>query len=187
MPLPRDGADAPAGFVYRPEFLTGDEERALVDAIGAVELSEVRMRGVVARRRTAHFGWRYGYETGRIEPGPTIPGFLRPLRARVAALAGVSADALVEIMLTEYPAGAGIGWHRDAPMFDLVAGVSLLGACRFRFDRGPGAGRETRAVTLEPRSAYLLTGESRAAWRHSIPPTRALRYSVTFRTLDHRS
>jgi DNA oxidative demethylase len=137
----------------------------------------------VARRRTAHFGWLYGYETWRIEPGPPIPDFLLPLRDRVGSLVGVAPDALVEVLLTEYRPGAGIGWHRDAAMFGVVAGVSLLGACRFRFERGNGDERETRGVTLAPRSAYLLSGEARATWRHCIPPTKELRYSVTFRTL----
>jgi alkylated DNA repair dioxygenase AlkB len=89
----------------------------------------------------------------------------------------------VEVLVTEYTPGAGIGWHRDAPMFGVVVGVSLLGACRFRFRRGKDATAETRAVELAPRSAYVLDGEARTLWQHSIPPARALRYSVTFRTL----
>jgi alkylated DNA repair protein (DNA oxidative demethylase) len=179
--------DVPPGFIYRPEFVTEDEERDLVAAIRAIEFSEVKMHGVVARRRTAHFGWLYGYETARIAPGPSSPGFLLPLRERVAELAGVATDDLAEILVTEYQPGAGIGWHLDAPMFGDVAGVSLLGVCRFRFERGLGTARETRAATLAPRSAYLLTGEARSTWRHSIPPTKELRYSVTFRTLRTRA
>jgi alkylated DNA repair dioxygenase AlkB len=179
--------DPPPGFVYRLEFVSEAEERDLADALRRMEFSEVKMRGAVARRRTAHFGWLYGYETWRIEPGPPIPDVLLPLRERVGELAGVAPDALVEVLLTEYQPGAGIGWHRDAPMFGVVAGVSLLGACRFRFERGTGDARETRAVTLAPRSAYLLTGEARATWRHSIPPAKELRYSVTFRTLRART
>jgi alkylated DNA repair dioxygenase AlkB len=141
------------------------------------------MRGQVARRRTAHFGWVYGYESWRIAPGPPLPDFLQPLRERVAALAGVDARALAEALVTEYPAEAAIGWHRDAPQFGVVIGVSLASACRMRFQRGHGAARETRAVTLEARSAYVLTGEARQQWQHSIPPMKAARYSVTFRTL----
>jgi alkylated DNA repair protein (DNA oxidative demethylase) len=178
--------DAALGFVYRQEFVSEAEEHDLVEAIRGIDFSEVKMRGAVARRRTAHFGWLYGYETWRIEPGPPIPDFLLPLRERVGELAGVVPEELVEALITQYSPGAGIGWHRDAPMFGVVAGVSLLGDCRFRFERGKGAERETRAVTLASRSAYLLTGEARAIWRHSIPPMKGLRYSVTFRTLRPR-
>ena len=85
-----------------------------------------------------------------------------------------------------YPAGAGIGWHRDAPQFGLVVGVSLLGACRMRFQRGTGSARQTRALELAPRSAYVLDGAVRWQWQHSIPPTKSPRYSVTFRTLRER-
>ena len=90
---------------------------------------------------------------------------------------------VTEVLVTEYPPGAGIGWHRDAPQFGVVVGVSLLSACRMRFQMGKGTARETCAMMLAPRSVYVLTGSVREQWRHSIPPTRALRYSVTFRTL----
>ena len=173
----------PPGFVYHPRIVGETEEVALVEGIRDLAFGEVRMRGVAARRRTAHFGWLYGYESWRIEPGPPIPPFLLPLRERAAALAAVDAERFVEVLVTEYTPGAGIGWHRDAPMFGEVVGVSLLGACRLRFRRGKDGTAETRAVELAPRSAYVLDGEARTLWQHSIPPARTLRYSVTFRTL----
>jgi alkylated DNA repair dioxygenase AlkB len=177
---------APPGFLYYSGILTAEEELALVSGVRGLEFSAVEMRGQVARRRTAHFGWLYGYESWRITPGPPLPEFLLPLRARVAPLGNVDAAALVEVLVTEYPAGAAIGWHRDAPQFGDVIGVSLLSACRMRFQRGRGAERRTGAVTLEPRSAYVLTGEARQQWQHSIPAMRAPRYSITFRTLRTR-
>ena len=173
----------PAGFISCQDFLSREEEPALIGAVRSLDFSEVRMRGQVARRRTAHFGWRYGYESWRVEPGPPIPESFMALRGRAGALAGVEARTLEEVLVTEYPPGAGIGWHRDAPSFGVVVGVSLLGACRFRFARGTGPSRETRAVILEPRSAYVLSGPARWQWQHSIPPTRTARYSITFRTM----
>jgi len=173
----------PEGFLYRPDLLSEPEEADLVAHVRALQFSAVEMRGQVARRRAAHFGWVYGYESWRIEPGPPIPGFLEPLRERAATLAGVEPEALAEVLVTEYPEGAGIGWHRDAPQFGLVIGVSLLSGCRLRLQRRAGPARQTRAMILEPRSSYVLDGEVRWQWRHSIPPTKALRYSVTFRTL----
>jgi DNA oxidative demethylase len=175
--------DAPSGFLYHPEVVSDAEERELAAELGRIEFGAVTMRGQVARRRTAHFGWLYGYESWRITPGPPLPEFLGPLRARAATLAGIAPEALAEVLLTEYPPGAGIGWHRDAPQFGLVIGVSLLSDCRMRFQRSSGSERQTRAVILAPRSAYVLAGEARLQWQHSIPPTRALRFSVTFRTL----
>jgi alkylated DNA repair dioxygenase AlkB len=176
-------ASPPPGFRYAPDVVTSAEERRLVEGMRGLAWQEVKMRGQVARRRTVHFGWLYGYETSRIEPGPPLPDFLLPLRERAGTLAGVAPDALVEVLVTEYAPGAGIGWHRDAPMFGDVVGVSLLSPCRFRFQRGTGTARETRAVAVEPRSAYVMAGSARWQWQHSIPPMKAWRYSVTFRTL----
>jgi len=175
--------DLPDGFVYRPDVISEAEEDTLLRGLRALAFGEIRMRGQVARRRTVHFGWTYGYETWRVEPGPPIPAFLSGLRTRAAALAGVAPDAMAEVLVTHYPPGAGIGWHGDAPAFGVVVGVSLLGAARFRFQQGRGAARRTRALTLAPRSAYVLDGAARWQWQHAIPPGREERYSVTFRTL----
>lgn len=173
----------PAGLVYCADVVTADEERQLAECLETVAFGDVRMRGQVARRRTAHFGWLYGYESGRVEPGPPVPAFLESLRARAATLAGVDALALGEVLLTDYPPGAGIGWHRDAPAFGVVVGVSLIGGCRLRFRQGVPRAREMWSIDLGPRSAYVLAGAARWQWQHSIPPLRARRYSVTFRTL----
>lgn len=176
-------SETPPGFVYQPDFLTTDEEREVLEGVAALAFHDVTMRGQVARRRTTHFGWTYGYETWRIEPGPPIPEFLQALRERAGTLGGVAAADLVEVLVTHYPPGAGIGWHRDAPMFGTVIGVSLSSACRFRFQRGKGLERRTAAAVLEPRSAYALDSAARWQWQHSIPPGKTERYSVTYRTL----
>ena len=142
------------------------------------------MHGMTALRRVKHFGWIYGYDSWRIEPGPPVPPFLLPLRERVAAWMAVPPAALEEILISEYRPGATIGWHRDAPMFGpTVVGVSLSGTCRFRFRKGKIRRWETAEMTLEPRSAYLISGSARRDWQHSIPGTKTLRYSITFRTL----
>lgn len=91
------------------------------------------------------------------------------------------------MLVTEYPPGAVIGWHRDAAAFDFVVGVSLLGSCQFKFRRGEGKARESVGLIVEPRSAYILDGPARTQWQHSIPPTKTERYSITFRTLRKKS
>jgi DNA oxidative demethylase len=185
----------PPGFHLRRELLDADEEAALLDAVGRLEFSRVAMRGGVAKRRTVHYGWTYGYTARTTEPGVPIPEFLLPLRARAAEWAGIDAGAFGEALVTEYPAGAGIGWHRDAPMFgDIIAGVSLGSACTMKFrpyvspkDLAPGhlrpARRSMHAVQLPGRSGYLITGVARRDYEHSIPEAKGLRYSITFRTI----
>jgi alkylated DNA repair dioxygenase AlkB len=182
----------PEGFEYRDAFVAADEARALAEAIERLAFSRVEMRGGVARRRTAHFGWAYGYYSRRTTPGEPLPEFLLAVRARAAGWAGLEPEAFAEALVTEYPAGAPIGWHRDAPMFGDIAGISLLSACRMKFRPYVSPGdlasarpprRTTHEVTLEPRSAYLLRGVARRDFEHHIPAVDALRYSITFRTL----
>jgi alkylated DNA repair protein (DNA oxidative demethylase) len=183
----RNKGELPDGFVYRPEFISDEEERELLQKIEHLEFSTLTMHGVIARRRVVHYGWLYAYESFKISPGPEIPEFLRPLRERVAQFAKVESETLAEALLTEYPPGATIGWHRDAPSFGVVLAVSLAGFCRLRLQKGKGEERQTAELVVEPRSLYMLTGPVRDHWRHSISPTRELRYSITFRTLRQGS
>jgi alkylated DNA repair dioxygenase AlkB len=178
----------PDGFRYAPEFISPEDELALLDQIGRVEFAAFEMRGVVARRRVAFFG--RSYERTRLSP--PLPPFLIPLRDRLAVWAGMEAAAFVMALINEYPPGAPIGWHRDAPQYEIVAGVSLLSACRMRLRpyvspaaTATQAARRvaTHELQLAPRSAYLMTGEARHSFEHHIPAVDALRYSITFRTL----
>jgi alkylated DNA repair dioxygenase AlkB len=186
----------PDGFHYREDFISRAEERALLDVIEPLPFSQVVMRGVVAKRRTAHFGWTYGYYARRSEPGPPLPGFLLPVRQRFAEWAAVPAELFVEALVTEYPPDATIGWHRDAPAFgDVVAGLSLLASGRMKFrpylspaavrDAG-GPRRATHGIELAPRSGYLMAGAARNEFEHSIPAVESVRYSITFRSLRAR-
>jgi alkylated DNA repair dioxygenase AlkB len=179
----------PDGFRYAATFISPQDEQALLDQIARVEFSAFEMRGVVARRRVAFFGRSYE----RTEVSPPLPAFLLPVRELLAAWAEVHASAFEMALINEYPPGAPIGWHRDAPQYGIVAGLSLVASCRMRFRRyvAPSAARTapparrqaTHEITLEPRSAYLMTDEARNQFEHSIPPVKALRYSITFRTL----
>ena len=173
----------PAGLVYQPGLLPVEVERALLDLLEPMEFEPIVMHGQAARRTALHYGLGYDYGSRTPKPGDPIPDWLLPVRAHAATLAGHEPDELVEALVQRYPPGSAIGWHRDAPAFGHVIGVSLAGACRMRFQRGKRAQREVAEVVLEPRSGYVLAGESRTAWQHSIPPTRELRYSITFRTL----
>jgi len=180
--------DLPEGLLYRQDFISADEEHDLLSALSSIEFRAVVMHGQAARRTVRHFGLDYDYEHGELVPADPLPESVLWLRDRCAALMERDPGDLVQILVSRYPAGAGIGWHRDAPMFgSRIAGVSLLAPCRMRFQRTIGGVRSVAAIDLAPRSAYLLTGKARWSWQHSIPATKSLRYSVTFRTLKRAS
>jgi alkylated DNA repair dioxygenase AlkB len=173
----------PEGFRLQEEFLDPSEEADLIARFRAMEFHEVRMRGVAARRRVVQYGYKYSFETLRMTEGPSLPEFLVAIRDRAATFAGLASGDLSEALVTEYAPGAPIGWHRDAPGFGVVVGISLSAAARFRFRRGKVGAWQTTEVRLAPRSIYVLTGPARTEWQHCIPPVDDLRYSVTFRTL----
>jgi alkylated DNA repair dioxygenase AlkB len=173
----------PDGLVYQPDFVAVEEERHLLEWLGCVDFREIVMHGQAAKRTARHYGVGYSYDARALTEEDPLPAELEELRARCAELAVLEPDALVEALVQRYPAGATMGWHRDAPMFGIVVGVSLGSASRMRFQRGKGEERRVAQLVLEPRSAYVLKGSSRWQWQHSIPPTKAERYSITFRTL----
>ncbi len=172
----------PDGFLHQPEFLTTMEERALLDEIEALPFGPVIMRGVTARRRVLQYGSNYRLDRTPLPNGGALPEFLLRVRERVGELARVAPDAFSEALVTEYPPGAPIGWHRDAPPFGIVAGISLLSSCRFKL-REIANPRHVIAMELAPRSAYVMKDAARSDWQHSIPAVKTLRYSITFRTL----
>jgi alkylated DNA repair protein (DNA oxidative demethylase) len=176
-------SSAPPGLIFLPDFVMASEEDDLLAFIRAVEFRTLQMHGVTAKRRIKQYGWHYAFESHQLTPADPVPEEFRSTAMRSAAVAGIDVSQWAEVLVTEYATGAGIGWHRDAPAFGIVAGLSLGGACRMRFQTGEGPARMTHAIELPPRSMYLLTGEVRNKWQHMIPSTRELRYSITFRTL----
>lgn len=176
-------AELPSGLVHEPAFLSREEETGLVAGIATLELREARYKEYTARRRVASFGAGYDFDANELMPAPEIAPFLLPLRERVAAWAGIAAADFGYALVAEYAPGTQLGWHRDVPQFELVAGVSLAGACTMRLRRyPPREGAPVFTLPLERRSAYILKGEARWGWQHAIAPTPGLRYSITFRT-----
>lgn len=175
----------PPGLAYRADFLSDAEETGLLRRLEALPFEPFQFRGYEGRRRVVSFGWRYDFNG----PGPGLvraepmPDWLAPVRERAEAFAGLPDGAFAHVLINEYREGAPIGWHRDRPAFEKVVGISLGAPTTMRFRRRVGEGFERINLPLAPRSAYLLDGEARAAWEHSVPEARALRYSITFRNL----
>jgi hypothetical protein len=172
------------GFAYQPDLVSPGLERELVARFAKLAFKEFEFHGFRGKRRVVSFGVRYDFGDSRMHQAPDIPPFLDPLRDLAGKFADIDPSALRHALVTEYQPGAAIGWHRDRPVFKDVIGISLLSPCRFRLRRKSGATWRRHAITLAPRSGYLLRASVREQWQHSIPPQDQLRYSVTFRTLS---
>ena len=179
------GSDAltlPEGFLYVTDFIDEAEERRLLAGIGELALEEARYKDYTAKRRVASFGGSYDYSANTLGDAPEIPPFLFPLRDKVAAWLKIAPENLKHALVAEYRPGTPLGWHRDVPDFERVVGVSLGGWARMRLRPYPPDKSKPLNLDLAPRSAYLMQGAARWRWQHSIPPTKELRYSITFRT-----
>jgi alkylated DNA repair dioxygenase AlkB len=182
----RDLFDAPpiAGLRYQADVLTAAEEADAIERIRALDLSPFRFHGWTGKRLTHSFGWRYDFDDASFREADPLPDWLVPIRDKVGAFSGIDPDAFVHALVVRYDPGAGIGWHRDRPLFEQVVGLSLGTPAVLRFRQRTLAGFRRASVAVEPRSAYLLEGEARRQWEHSIAPGDQLRFSITFRTLS---
>ena len=175
----------PQGLQYRPEFVGHAEEAALLRILADLPFREATFRQYTARRRVVRFGHLFDPEQCTWIQGDPLPDWLAAVRGKVARWRGVSEDVFSHALVTEYRPGTPIGWHRDKPEYGNVVGLSLGAACRMRF-RPCGIPRDRGAVValeLAPRSLYVMEDDVRHRWQHSIPPAKALRYSITLRTL----
>lgn len=174
--------ELPQGFSYRDEFVTKAEERDLIERIGQLPFRAFEFQGYIALRRVIEFGMEYDFSSRKATAAPALPEFLSPLRDGAAEFAGIPAPDFAESIVTEYPPGAPMGWHRDVPQFETIVGVSLGSPCWMRLKPYKAEGK-VLSTLLRPRSIYVISGTARWGFQHSIVPVDALRYSITFRTL----
>jgi alkylated DNA repair dioxygenase AlkB len=159
-------------------------ERALEAHVDAAPLAPFQFGQWEGKRLTANYGSAYDYQRAHPIPAPPLPDWLADVRARLAPQLGRDPAAFVQGLLIRYDPGAGIGWHRDRPQYGEVMGLSLGAPAVLRLRRRlPGGGFDRRSVELPPRSLYLLSGDVRWEWEHSIAPMAQPRRSITFRTL----
>jgi alkylated DNA repair dioxygenase AlkB len=174
----------PRGFRYREQIINEEEQAVLVTAIEKLDLKPFEFHGYRGNRRVVSFGFKYDFSRRSVQRADDMPHFLNELLGRAAEFAGSEQDAFRQAGINEYRAGAGIGWHKDKPEFGIIVGVSLLAPATMRFRKEHEGNWLRMSHPLKPRSIYVLSGEARTDWEHSIPPLDVLRYSITFRTLS---
>ena len=177
-----DPGSAPGGFANHSNAFSRAEEAGLVTQFEALPFKPFEFHGYLGNRRTVSYGFHYDYSGRTLRETSPIPEFLYPLRDSASSASGIPTTNFEQALITEYAPGAGIGWHRDKPMFEKVVALSFIEPCVLRFRRKSNGGWLRRRALIEPRSCYILGGEAREEWEHSIAAMEALRYSVTFRT-----
>lgn len=176
----------PSGFSYWPQFLTAEEEEHLHQAILKLDLKTFIFRGYEAKRKVASFGYDYHFNDRSISEGIPIPQDFYPLICKVANRLDIAPHEFTEILVSKYPPDSVINWHRDAPPFELIAGISLLSNCTFKlrpYNKEKQGRGSVLSIPVEHRSMYVMQGQVREDWEHSISKVSQLRYSITLRTL----
>jgi alkylated DNA repair dioxygenase AlkB len=171
----------PPGFRLCPEALTLQEEHRLLEMCEALQFLPTKMRGRALRRQIMSFGAEFGPNFQSLRAAPPIPAAIKVLLDRSARQFGFSSSRFNQALVQRYQVGASIGWHRDAEVFgSVIIGVSAGAVARLRFKREQ---RSSISVSIPARSMYVLAGEARDLWLHSVAPVQGLRYSVTFREI----
>lgn len=176
----------PEGFSYTDDFLTYEEEHQLLDTVRALELRPMIFQGFEAKRKVASFGYDYHFDKRQLTKGSHIPAGLEWLISKVENYFYLPQDSFAEVLVTEYPVGSVINWHRDAPPFEKIVGISLLSDCVFKLrphDKTKQTRKATISLPVRRRSIYLMSGVAREEWQHSTAPVSEVRFSITLRTL----
>ncbi|HEY8894789.1 MAG TPA: alpha-ketoglutarate-dependent dioxygenase AlkB [Niastella sp.] len=177
----------PDGFYYYPDFINREEEQQLLAIVQQIELHAMVFQGYTAKRKVAGFGYDYNFSTRKLTKGIPIPETFDQVIDRVAEQLLIDRDQIAELLVTEYPVGSVINWHRDAPPFDSIAGISLAGDCVFKlrpYDQSLRTRRSVISLPVQQRSLYIMQGSARTDWEHSTAPVHEIRYSITLRTLN---
>jgi alkylated DNA repair dioxygenase AlkB len=172
------------GLRTMPDIIDRDEEKMLIERIDATDPTPFKFQGWTGKRLTTSFGWAYDFDAGRPVAAEPLPDWLLSIRDRAASFARLDSALLIQALLIRYDAGAGIGWHRDRPVYEDVIGISLGEPATMRFRRRRDDGFERASIPLDPCAAYHLSGAARHDWEHSIVEMDRPRWSITFRSLS---
>jgi alkylated DNA repair dioxygenase AlkB len=176
----------PEGFTYYPSFISEAEELQLLAIIESMELQPMQFHEYTAKRNVKSFGRGWSFTEQQLKQGEPIPQAFDFLLEKIAAQLAIDKQSIAQFLVTEYPVGALINWHRDAPPFETIAGISLLTDCIFKL-RPHEKERQTRSNTIslnvQRRSLYTMQGPAKNEWQHSTLAGKKVRYSLTCRTL----
>jgi alkylated DNA repair dioxygenase AlkB len=142
----------PVGFAYRDELISQAQEQVLLREVETLPFKPFEFQGYLGKRRIVSFGWHYDFDAKTLGQSEPIPSFLHTLRDQAAAFANLPPSSLQQVLINEYAPGAGVGWHRDRPMFEDVIGVSLASACTLRLRQRTETGWKRASQILTPRS-----------------------------------
>jgi alkylated DNA repair dioxygenase AlkB len=173
------------GFDYLDDFITHDEEQALLDFFAKID----NYKNTGSRRMLA-YGYCYlkGEHGVSLHPASPIPDCVKPVLTRIEKKYDRKFDQLT---VNEYLPGQGIDAHYDhrERFGPVIVGLSLGSGCGMIFE---GENNFRREQFLKPRSLYMMSHRYRYPYTHRIRKVhsdtvdgqrvdRKTRISLTFR------
>jgi len=162
----------PDGLRYIPNFITPDEEAALLKTIDQQPwLTDLK-------RRVQHYGWKYDYTARRVDETMRLgrlPDWLMDYCQRLYDEEYFPKPP-DQVIINEFQPGQGIAPHIDCvPCFEeTIASISLGSPCVMEFTHSD-TGEKVNHL-LEPHSLLIFSGDARYQWKHGIAARKTDKY-----------
>lgn len=171
------------GFSYCADIIDCDYETELIQWLESLDMW-VGVSACAKARKVIHFGEPYLYKTNSKIAAQPMPQEFEQL------IAIIGCDKLLSCIVNRYEPGQGIAPHIDDiyKFGEIIWCFTIGSGTQIIFERDTAI-----SVYAERRSLYVMAGECRSQWQHSIPARksdivdgkkikRGIRYSLTFRT-----
>lgn len=173
------------GLWYIPQYLSIDELSIIKEKLA----SSIHFQPITTSpfsRRVAHYGYYYSYDRSGLHEAPPIPTDLIDLvmSDRINQIVGFTLieKPFEQLIINEYKPGQQIAHHIDhkTQFGPIIACITIGQSVPIKFKLGD----IVKTITPEKGSIYLMTGDARYKWSHSLKNTLSKnRYSLTYRTV----
>lgn len=184
----------PSGLQYNKKVLSSSVYRDIMSWLARHDddffpVSNASGKSSSSGRRVLHYGYSYDYSSGSSSgTAPRMPKIIRRIRRRILRSFPDLVDSKRywnQCIINRYLPGQGIGAHIDVKSYgDHIVCFTLGSGREMEFTQGS----KKYCLYTEPRSAYVMSGESRYDWKHQMRSrksdsgvSRSVCYSITFR------
>ena len=181
------------GLYYYPCFLSDAEQTQLLENL-ANQTQWMSVGASENSRKVIHFGSEYKYRTSvekaNVEP---FPDWIQSLKQKLVDLEEIPKELpFDQCIVNQYLPSQGISAHIDDPrqFTDFVACFTVGSGGTMVFQKE----NEKIELFVKPGSLYIMSGEARFEWKHSMvgkksdvvdgeKRMRGVRTSITFRSV----
>jgi alkylated DNA repair dioxygenase AlkB len=173
------------GLYYIKNYLDQPEIDAIMNKI-QFEIKFEPISKTINSRRVSHFGYYYSYDKSGVTPADPIPDYLDVLvdKNRINNICGenIICNSFDQLIINQYKPQQQIAPHIDhvEQFGPIIACITVGKSVPIIFSLES----TKKIINVETGSMYIMTGDSRYSWKHSLKNTSdGNRYSLTYRTI----